>query len=130
MVWAGFWVGVAALVVVFFLIRFVSVKLPLKPFFLGTSILMAIMSISFLGAGIKELMEGGVFDNVDWALTSPSWLSWIPYNDTMDVLGLYPLIGTVVPQLILLAITIVTFVLAIRKNNKLAKAAQEKPAEA
>ena len=130
MVWAGFWVGVAALVVVFFLIRFVSVKLPLKPFFLGTSILMAIMSISFLGAGIKELMEGGVFDNVDWALTSPSWLSWIPYNDTMDVLGLYPLIGTVVPQLILLTITILTFVLAIRKNNKLAKAAQEKPVEA
>ena len=130
MVWAGFWVGVAALVVVFFLIRFVSVKLPLKPFFLGTSILMAIMSISFLGAGIKELMEGGVFDSVDWALTSPSWLSWIPYNDTMDVLGLYPLIGTVVPQLILLAITIVTFVIAIRKNNRLAKEAQEKPTEA
>lgn len=129
MVWAGFWVGVAALVVVFFLIRFVSVKLPLKPFFLGTSILMAIMSISFLGAGIKELMEGGVFDSVDWALASPRWLSWIPYNDTMDVLGLYPLIGTVVPQLILLAVTIVTFVIAIRRNNRLAKAAAEKPAE-
>ena len=128
--WAGFWVGVAALVVVFFLIRFVSVKLPLKPFFLGTSILMAIMSISFLGAGIKELMEGGVFDSVDWALASPRWLSWIPYNDTMDVLGLYPLIGTVVPQLILLAVTIVTFVIAIRRNNRLAKAAAEKPAEA
>ena len=130
MVWAGFWVGVAALVVVFFLIRFLSVKLPLKPFFLGTSILMAIMSISFLGAGIKELMEGGVFDNVDWALSSPSWLSWIPYNDTMDVLGLYPLLGTVVPQLILLAITIVTFVIAIRRNKRLARAAAEKPAEA
>ena len=130
MVWAGFWVGVAALVVVFFLIRFLSVKLPLKPFFLGTSILMAIMSISFLGAGIKELMEGGVFDNVDWALSSPSWLSWIPYNDTMDVLGLYPLLGTVVPQLILLAITIVTFMIAIRRNKRLAQAAAEKPAEA
>ena len=124
MVWAGFWVGVAALVVVFFLIRFVSVKLPLKPFFLGTSILMAVMSISFLGAGIKELMEGGIFDNVDWALTSPSWLSWIPYNDTMDVLGLYPLIGTVVPQIILLIITIVTFTIAIRRNNKLAAKAK------
>ena len=129
MVWAGFLVGVAALVVVFFLIRFVSIKLPLKPFFLGTSVLMAIMSISFLGAGIKELMEGGVFDSVDWALASPSWLSWIPYNDTMDVLGLYPLIGTVVPQLILLAITVITFVIAIRRNKKLAEKASEKPAE-
>lgn len=128
MVWAGFWVGVAALVVVFILIRFVSIKLPLKPFFLGTSILMAIMSISFLGAGIKELMEGGVFDSVDWALTNPSWLSWIPYNDTMDVLGIYPLLGTILPQLILLVITVVTFTIAIRRNNRLAAAA-EKEAE-
>lgn len=126
MVWAGFWTGVAALVVVFILIRFVSIKLPLKPFFLGTSILMAIMSISFLGAGIKELMEGGVFDSVEWALTSPSWLSWIPYNDTMDVLGLYPLLGTILPQLILLIITVVTFTIAIRRNNKLAAAAKAK----
>ena len=124
MVWAGFWTGVAALVVVFILIRFVSIRLPLKPFFLGTSILMALMSISFLGAGIKELMEGGVFDNVDWALTSPSWLSWIPYNDTMDILGIYPLLGTVIPQLILLAVTIITFVIAVRRNNKIAARAK------
>ena len=130
MVWAGFLVGVAALVVVFILIRFVSIKLPLKPFFLGTSILMAIMCISFLGAGIKELMEGGIFDSMEWALASPSWLSWIPYNDTLDVLGIYPLVGTIVPQLILTAITIVTFAIQIHRNNKLAKASKEKPAEA
>ena len=133
MVWAGFLVGVVALVFVFILIRFVSIKLPLKPFFLGTSILMAAMSISFLGAGIKELMEGGVLDNFEWALSTPSWLSWIPYNDTLDVLGIYPLVGTVVPQLILLAITIVTFVVATRRNKKAAealKAQQEAEASA
>lgn len=56
MVWAGFGVGVAALVV-FFMIRFLSIRLPLKPFFMGTSILMAAMAISFLGAGIKELLS-------------------------------------------------------------------------
>ena len=122
MVWAGFLVGVAALVVVFILIRFVSIRLPLKPFFLGTSILMAVMSISFLGAGIKELMEGGVLDDMAWALATPTWLSWIPYNDTLDVLGIYPLVGTIVPQLILLAITIVTFVIAIKRNRKAAEA--------
>ena len=127
MVWAGFLTGVVALVIVFVLIRFVSIRLPLKPFFLGTSILMAIMCISFLGAGIKELMEGGVFDSFEWALRTPSWLSWIPYNDTLDVLGIYPLQGTIIPQLILLAITIVTFAIQIHRNNKLAK---EKKAEA
>ena len=119
MVWAGFGLGVLVLVFVFLAIRYLSIKLPLKPFFLGTSILMAAMSISFLGAGIKELMEGGVFDDFELALSSPPWLSWIPYNDTLDVLGIYPLVGTIVPQLILLAITIVTFVMHMRANNRL-----------
>ena len=129
MVWLGFGVGVAALVIVFLVIRFLSVKLPLKPFFMGTSILMAIMSISFLGAGIKELIEGAVFEEIEfidlsWVSNSPSWLNWIPYNDTLDVLGIYPLVGTIVPQLILLAITIVTFVLHIRHNKKIAAQAK------
>ena len=118
MVWAGFGVGVAALVVVFLAIRFLSVKIPLKPFFMGTSILMAIMSISFLGAGIKELIEGGVFDNFEWVISSPRWLNWIPYNDVLDVLGIYPLVGTIVPQLILLAITVITFVIHIRRSRR------------
>ena len=118
MVWAGFAVGVLCLVVIYLLIRFMSVRLPLKPFFMGTSILMAVMSISFLGAGIKELMEGGVLDGFEWAIYSPTWLSWIPYNDVLDVLGIYPLIGTIVPQLILLAITIVTFVMHLKHNKK------------
>ena len=133
MVWAGFLVGVAALVIVFILIRFVSIRLPLKPFFLGTSILMAAMSISFLGAGIKELMEGGVLDGLEWAISSPSWLSWIPYNDTLDVLGIYPLVGTIVPQLILLAITIATFVIQSRRNKRMTQelaARKDQPTEA
>ncbi|MBQ9438586.1 MAG: FTR1 family iron permease [Lachnospiraceae bacterium] len=121
MVWAGFFTGVVALVIVFLLIRFLSVRLPLKPFFMGTSILMAAMSICFLGAGIKELMEGGVLDDFEWALASPVWLSWIPYNDVLDILGIYPLVGTIVPQLILLAITIVTFVMHMKQNEKLKK---------
>ena len=134
MVWLGFGVGVAALVVVFFVIRFLSVKLPLKPFFMGTSILMALMSISFLGAGIKELIEGAVFEEIDrvdlsWVSNSPSWLNWIPYNDTLDVLGIYPLVGTIVPQLILLAITVVTFVLHLRRNKKLRQEAEAKAAQ-
>ena len=63
---------------------------------------------------------------MDWALQSPSWLRWIPYNDTMNILGIYPLLGTIIPQLILLAITIATFVIAIRRNNKLAGKTRKK----
>ncbi|MBO5573542.1 MAG: FTR1 family iron permease, partial [Clostridium sp.] len=130
MVWAGFITGCIVLVFVFLAIRYLSIRLPLKPFFMGTSILMAAMAISFLGAGIKELMEGGVLDNFELALSSPPWLSWIPYNDTLDVLGIYPLVGTIVPQLILLAITIVTFVMHIREGRKIAAEAAEKAAPA
>ena len=121
MVWAGFAAGCAALVAVFAVIRLLSVKLPLKPFFLATSILMAFMTVCFMGSGIKELMEGGVFDDMSFMLSSPSWLSWIPYNDVLDVFGVYPLIGTVVPQLILLVITVVTFVVQIKRNGDLKK---------
>ena len=124
MVWAGFLIGVAVLVVVFLAIRFLSVKLPIGPFFTGTSILMAFMAICFLGAGIKELMEGGVLDGVEWMLSSPAWLSWIPYNDTLDILGIYPLLGTILPQLILLAVTIITFVIHIRRNKKIRREAK------
>ena len=106
-VWGGFGVGCIVLVVVFIAIRFFSVKLPIRPFFLGTSILMFIMSISFLGSGIKELIEGDVVD-----MTSPEWLqSLIPYNDVLQVLGIFPVLETLIPQLILTLITLLIFVM-------------------
>ena len=129
MVWLGFGLGCVALIGVFLAIRLLSIRLPLKPFFMGTSILMAAMSVCFLGAGIKELMEGGVFDNMAFMLASPAWLSWIPYNDVLDVLGIYPLVGTIVPQLILLAVTVWTFTVAMKKNKTLAEKQPDPDAE-
>ena len=113
--WAGFGTGCVILAVVFVLMRFFSVKLPIKPFFLGTSILMFIMSVSFLGAGIKELIEGDVI-----SYTSPDWLAAIiPSNDVFDVLGIYPCYETLVPQLILILITFLIFVMMRwQRNNR------------
>ena len=115
-VWGGFGVGCIVLVGVFIAIRFFSVKLPIRPFFLGTSILMFIMSVSFLGAGIKELIEGDVVD-----MTSPEWLqTLIPYNDVLQVLGVYPVLETLIPQLILILITFLIFAMTKwdRNNRK------------
>jgi high-affinity iron transporter len=112
-------------VFVFLLIKFMSLRIPLKPFFTGTSILMFLMSISFLGAGIKELMEGDIITSI----TSPSWLQWIPYNDVLDVLGIYPILETLIPQLILLIITIVIFVVTEKKNRKIHAEAEARRAE-
>jgi high-affinity iron transporter len=107
MVWAGLYVGIAALAVIYLLIRLLSIKLPLKPFFLGTSILMFAMSISFIGSGIKELQEGNVI-----SVTPVSGIS------SIDILGVYPTLETLIPQLVLLAVTAVTFVIQARRWKK------------
>lgn len=126
-IWLGVVAAVAILAVVFIAIRFFSVKLPLKPFFLATSILMAIMSIAFLGSGIKELLEGDAINlwNVHIPILS-DLVAKIPENDVLDTFGIYPHIETVVPQLILLVITVILFIIAQKKNKKIKKEAAEK----
>jgi high-affinity iron transporter len=111
MVWLGLGVGVAVLVLIYFLIRVLSITLPLKPFFLGTSILLFIMSISFTGNGIKELQEGNVVG-----------VTPVPGIASVDLLGVFPTMETLIPQIILLAVTVVTFVIQIRRWKKVSPA--------
>lgn len=105
MVWAGFGAGCVLLVFVYLAITKLSIKLPIKVFFTATSILMAVMCVSFLGSGIKELAEGNVFD---LSLRVPG----IPENDVIQIFGIYPYLETLVPQLILSIILLVTFMIA------------------
>ncbi|MBQ6374179.1 MAG: FTR1 family iron permease [Clostridia bacterium] len=105
MVWAGFGVGCVLLVFVYLAITKLSIRLPIKVFFTATSILMAIMCVSFLGSGIKELAEGNVFD---LALRVPG----VPENDVIQIFGIYPYLETLVPQLILSVVLLVTFMIA------------------
>ena len=116
--WLGVLVAAVALVAIFVAIRFFSVKLPLKPFFLATSILMAIMAISFLGAGIKELMEGS-FELVLRIQGITPLVEQIPTNDFLDIFGIYPHTETIVPQFILLCITVWLFIKQHIANKKL-----------
>ena len=138
-VFGGIFGGLAAVALIFILIRVFGVKIPLKPFFMITSILMAIMSIAFLGSGMWELfMDGGLAEQIGgWvqqlAVTIP-WLSWMSGNDMLAFFGIYPTWITLIPQLILLVITIITFVVALRKKPapaENASSAQEadKPSE-
>jgi high-affinity iron transporter len=105
MVWAGFATGCVLLVFVYLAITKLSIRLPIKVFFTATSILMAVMCVSFLGSGIKELAEGNVFDLV---LRVPG----IPENDFIQIFGIYPWLETLVPQLILAIVLLVTFLIA------------------
>lgn len=113
MVWLGLGVGAVLLVVIYILIRVLSFTLPLKPFFLGTSVLLAVMCISFLGSGIKELQEGNVI-----SVTS------VPGVGTVDILGIYPTAETLIPQILLLVATIITFAVQMRRGKKARIAAE------
>ncbi len=120
MVWTGFGVGCVLLVFVYLAITKLSIKLPIRVFFTATSILMAIMCVSFLGSGIKELAEGNVFD---LALRVPG----IPENDVIQIFGIYPWLETLVPQLILAVILLVTFMIAHYRGKINALKAQSSP---
>ena len=125
-VFGGIAAGLGAAVLVFVLIRVFGVKIPLKPFFMATSILMAIMSIAFLGSGMWELfIDGGLAERIGgWvqslAGTIPA-LSWMSGSDTLAFFGIYPTWITLGPQLILLVITVITFILMMKKGAKAKK---------
>ncbi|GHU61027.1 iron transporter [Spirochaetia bacterium] len=108
MVWAGLAVGAVLLVGVYLAIRFLSLRIPLKPFFLGTSILLFAMSIAFTGNGIKELQEGNLIG-----------VSPVPWVQSIDLLGIFPTLETLIPQLVLLVITVITVIVQIRRGNKI-----------
>jgi high-affinity iron transporter len=107
MVWLGFAVGCVILVFVFALIRFGSLKLPLKPFFIGTSIFMYIICVAFAGGGIKELQEADVVS-----------VTTVPFVQSVDILGIYPTLETLIPQLALLAAAIFSFVYFMKKGRE------------
>ena len=107
MIWLGFAAGSAALVVIFVLVRYGSLKIPTKPFFQGTSILMCCLAISFAGGGIKELQEAGVI--------GMTRVEGIP---TIALLGVYPTLESMLPQLFIVLIVIGTFIYKKNKNSR------------
>ncbi|MDR1196348.1 MAG: FTR1 family iron permease [Endomicrobium sp.] len=107
MLWLGIGAGCVALVIIYILINILSIKLPLKPFFLGTSVLLFVMSISFTGSGIKELQEGNVIS------VTPA-----PFIGSVDILGIYPTFETLTPQFVLLILAVILFAAHTRKLKK------------
>ena len=86
------------LVIIFLLFRFTSVKLPLKPFFLFTSILLYLMCISFMGKGVIELTEAGV---ISGSTVIPAMQGW-----SIPILNIYDRAETLIPQVMLVIITV------------------------
>ena len=108
MLWAGLALAVVILVIVYFAITKLSVRLPLKPFFTFTSVLMFILCISFVGKGVYELQEADVIGR-----TVIPWMNGFNF----ELLGVYDRYENLIPQLILLALTIFTYRRQLGKNQ-------------
>ncbi|MDH7870449.1 FTR1 family iron permease [Bifidobacterium catenulatum subsp. kashiwanohense] len=118
----GMWVGgltaAAVLIVIFLILRFTSVKIPIGPFFLVTSILMAALVVIFAGGGIHALIEGDLIEG--------TYLSTVPTNDWI---GLYPYVETITAQVIAAIAVIVLFVVGFIKKHRMKLAAQAEQAK-
>ena len=108
----GIVISIVLLVFVYKAIILTGKKLPLKPFFLATSILMFVMVVSFVGGGISEFVDAG------WI--SPHVISGVP---TISLLGVYPYAETLIAQAIALVIVILSLVIGMIINNKKVKKA-------
>ncbi|WP_137656639.1 FTR1 family iron permease [Bifidobacterium moukalabense] len=108
----GMWIGgIAAavvLLIIFFVLRFTSVKIPIGPFFLVTSILMAVLVVIFAGGGIHALIEGDLIEG--------TYLSNVPTNDWI---GLYPYVECLVAQALAAIAVIALFVVGFVRKRKL-----------
>ena len=87
----GIVAGGCALAVIFTLFYRFGVRIPLRPFFSVTSVLLYYMAFVFTGKGIRELQEGNIIP-----------LSAIPGFPHVEALGLYPSWQGVLSQFALL----------------------------
>ncbi len=87
----GFAVGAATLSLIYLAIKYLSLRIPLGPFFAMTSILLYYLAFSFAGRGILELQEA-------------AWVSTTQVRfPTIHFLGIYPSLEGLILQGILLA---------------------------
>jgi high-affinity iron transporter len=87
----GFLAGSVLLAIVYALFMRFGFRIPIRPFFLATGTLLYVMAVVFAGRGVHELQEAGVI--------GMTFVDWAP---TLDAIGLYPTVETLIAQLVLL----------------------------
>ncbi len=113
------WIGLGILAAtvllaaIYIAFRYFSVKLPLKPFFMFTSLLLFLMCISFMGKGVIELTEANVI----------SGRTIIPAMNgfSIEILNIYDRAETLIPQIMLVIAAAYLFIkhlLSAKKETK------------
>jgi len=103
--WSGvLTAGMLLLAIGWGLFRF-GIRLPLGPFFTGTSILLAFMAVVFAGQGVASLQEAGI------VATSP--INFI----SLPMLGVLPTTQTLLAQVAVIGILILCYRIPIRRRR-------------
>ena len=103
----GIALGAFILIILSYLILKVGLKIPMRPFFLVSSILMFYLCFKFTGMGIHGLQLAGLL---------PATHLSIP---TIDFFAIYPSWESTIPQVILLAVAVILAVWNKKKDTKL-----------
>ena len=110
----GFVLGFAGLAVIYLLMRLGAMRLPIRPFFMVTGVLLYAMAFVFAGKGVMELVEGNVIE--------PTLVAWVP---EIQFLGVFPYWQTLVPQIALVLAALVAFALLMKQRGQIAVARSE-----
>jgi len=95
----GILAGGVALAVIFTLFYRYGVRIPMRPFFAITSILLYYMAFIFMGKGVRELQEGNVVP-----------ITVISGGPHVDAMGIYPSAETLAAQGVLVVLLIFAMV--------------------
>lgn len=110
-VWLGFIIGSVIIFAVAYAILKLSKRLPLKPFFTVTGLLLMLLAFNFMGSGIRELQEAGII--------SAHLLTWIPENlILMELFGIFPTLETTLAQVLFLLVLVGTFSFSLWRKQK------------
>ncbi len=104
---AGLGIGTLALAGLFVLVRSGAQRVPIRAFFVWSSILLYGMALVFVGRGVRALQTAGAVG------ASPT-----PWHLTLDWVGLYPTWESMGLQLLLLAAATVALVVLLARRGR------------
>ena len=103
----GIIIGFGILAIIFTLFYRYGVKIPMRPFFTVTSLLLYYMAFVFMGKGIRELQEGNVMP-----------ITVVPHGPHVEAMGIYPSVQTLTGQGILIILLVFAMVKTFWPGHK------------
>ena len=87
---AGLGTAVVALIILFYVINAIAIRIPLRPLFIVTSAFLFLMSIKFIGEAVQEFQEQNLVAFTE--LKNLAWLSNLGLNPTVEALSIQGLV--------------------------------------